>query len=593
VPAAPPVAGFTAASPATGTGPLTVQFANQSTGVVDSYAWDFDNDGKVDSGAANPRRTYALPGVYTVRLTVRNAKGAAEAVKAGFVTVTAPSAPDPGTPDPGPATPEPGGGAPQGAAPGLGSLGMPAGAGISAGGPPAGGAGGAASGSGASAEGRRRTFTAIADASISSRRPAATAAATRSLQVRHGSGPAAANRQALLKFDVAGLGGAPASATLRLYATDASPDGGSVFGVSSAWTEPTASWRSAPAITGASIASAGATTRGGWVELDVTRAVRGDGVVSFALRSTSANAAAYASRESGARAPQLVVVAGAAAPTAPPVAQFSAAPRRGTGPLTVAFADRSAGAATWAWDFQGDGRVDSRRRSPRFTYRTPGTYTVRLVVTGAGGSDAKTLSGAIVVSAPGRARLTRSFAPAADATVTSTSPRARGGHARTLGLRQGDAASGRTVRSYLQFRLRGLKGAPASAKLRLWVTGASSDGGSVHPVGNRWTERGLAWSGAPGLTTASLASAGATAKGTWVELDVTRGVAGNGRVSFALATTSADAASYAGREDARHRPRLVVTQSRGGSAAQASVRRAHLASLLSPRPGLICPLDHP
>jgi hypothetical protein len=112
-------------------------------------------------------------------------------------------------------------------------------------------------------------------------------------------------------------------------------------------------------------------------------------------------------------------------------------------------------------------------------------------------------------------------------------------------------------------------------------------------VGNRWTERGLAWSGAPGLTTASLASAGATAKGTWVELDVTRGVAGNGRVSFALATTSADAASYAGREDARHRPRLVVTQSRGGSAAQASVRRAHLASLLSPRPGLICPLDHP
>ena len=40
---------------------------------------------------------------------------------------------------------------------------------------------------------------------------------------------------------------------------------------------------------------------------------------------------------------------------------------------------------------------------------------------------------------------------------------------------------------------------------------------------SRWTEGGLAWSGAPGLTTSSLGSAGATAKGTWVEWDVTAG----------------------------------------------------------------------
>ena len=579
-PATPPTAGFTAMSDSTRPAPLplTVRFANQSSAAIEGYRWDY-GDGRMDN-KANPAHTFTTPGTYTVKLTVNRGALADTAVKTGFITVTDPA----GTSGPGSATPPPAGaGAPAltPAGPGAPATILPGPAPTGAGGPSA----------ASSSDGRLRTFTAVADASISSGRPAATAAA-RSLQVRQGRGPAAVNRQALVKFDLSGLGGAPASAKLRLFTTDPSTDGGSAFPVSSAWSEQTASWRTAPAITGASVASAGATTRGRWVELDVTRAVRGDGVVSFALRGTSADTAAYADREQGDRAPQLVVVAGAAPASAAPVADFDAAPRRGTGPLAVAFSDRSAGATSWAWDFQGDGRVDSTRRSPRFTYTRPGTYTVRLTVRGAGGTDARTLAGAVVVGARGPARLTRSFTPVADATITSTSPRAHAGQGRTLGLRQGDAASGRTVRSYLQFRLRGLKGAPASAKLRLWVTGAGSDGGSVHPVASRWTERGLAWSGAPGITAPSLASAGPTAEGTWVEWDVTAGVAGSGRVSFALAGTSADAASYASREDAAHRPQLVITQGRGSSAAQASVRRAHLASLLSPRPSLVCPLDH-
>jgi PKD repeat protein len=580
-PTAPPVPGFVAQTPTSGAAPLTVRFGNQTGGQPDSFAWDFNGDGKVDSGAANPVFTYTSPGTYTVKLTARNAKGAAEAVKTGYITVTGGAV----TPPPDTTTP-PAGSAP-GAAPGPGTPGGSGGHGASGS-----GQGTGSSFSGSSSESRRRTFVAVADATISSQDSQATAGAEPDLAVRQGSGPAAANRQALVKFDVSGLGGAAASAKLRLFTTDPSSDGGSAFPVSSAWTEPGVSWTTSPAITGASVASAGATTKGRWVELDVTRAVRGDGVVSFALRSTSANAAGYASRETGDRAPQLVVMAGATAASAAPVADFSTAPRSGTGPLTVAFTDESAGATSWSWDFQGDGSVDSTQRNPRFTYARPGTYTVKLLVKGAGGTDTRTLQGAVVVGAKGPARLTRSFAPVADATVTSTSPRAHAGRVRTLALRQGDKASGRTVRSYLKFRLAGLKGVPASAKLRLWVTGAGSDGGSVHPVTSRWTEGGLAWSGAPGLTISSLGSAGATAKGTWVEWDVTAGVAGNGLVSFALASTSADAASYASREDAARRPQLVVTQGRGTSARQASIRRAHLASLLAPRPSLVCPLDH-
>jgi len=65
-------ANFTA-SPDNGAAPLTVQFTDTSTtddpGGLQSWAWDFDNNGSVDSTAQNPSHTYP-PGLYTVSLTV-------------------------------------------------------------------------------------------------------------------------------------------------------------------------------------------------------------------------------------------------------------------------------------------------------------------------------------------------------------------------------------------------------------------------------------------------------------------------------------------------------------------------------------------
>ena len=85
------------------------------------------------------------------------------------------------------------------------------------------------------------------------------------------------------------------------------------------------------------------------------------------------------------------------APVLPPVAAFSAAPTTGTAPLTVQFTDESTGATLWSWNF-GDGRT-SIAQSPSHTYNEPGTYTVALTVTNAGGSDTKTKNGYITVSA--------------------------------------------------------------------------------------------------------------------------------------------------------------------------------------------------
>ncbi len=50
--------------------PLTVDFTDYSTGEVTGYAWDFNDDGVIDSTQKNPAYTYTIPGLYTVRETV-------------------------------------------------------------------------------------------------------------------------------------------------------------------------------------------------------------------------------------------------------------------------------------------------------------------------------------------------------------------------------------------------------------------------------------------------------------------------------------------------------------------------------------------
>ncbi len=47
-----------------------VQFTDLSNGEIISWSWDFDNDGIIDSYEQNPVWEYAMPGVYSVSLTV-------------------------------------------------------------------------------------------------------------------------------------------------------------------------------------------------------------------------------------------------------------------------------------------------------------------------------------------------------------------------------------------------------------------------------------------------------------------------------------------------------------------------------------------
>ena len=85
------VAAFTA-SPVSGRPPLEVQFtdqsAEQSTGEVTAWEWDFDNDGTVDSTEQNPSYTYGSVGTYSVSLAVTGPEGSDTETKVDYIQVS-------------------------------------------------------------------------------------------------------------------------------------------------------------------------------------------------------------------------------------------------------------------------------------------------------------------------------------------------------------------------------------------------------------------------------------------------------------------------------------------------------------------------
>jgi hypothetical protein len=123
-------------------------------------------------------------------------------------------------------------------------------------------------------------------------------------------------RELYLRFILQGLRGTVTRAVLRLYATDGTVDGPSLFAVEQAWSEEELTWRNRPRPHGRPVADVGPITAGSWVEYDVTEQVRGDGTLSLALIATSNAGAMFLSREAGQveRRPQLVVTVTPEAP---------------------------------------------------------------------------------------------------------------------------------------------------------------------------------------------------------------------------------------------------------------------------------------
>ncbi|MEZ4659727.1 MAG: DNRLRE domain-containing protein [Caldilineaceae bacterium] len=171
----------------------------------------------------------------------------------------------------------------------------------------------AASSGGGSGSGQL-TFTSIADALVKSSSPTRNYGAVSTIRLRD----TEPFYTSYVQFNVSGVDGPVQSAKLRLYVTDASNSGGSVYAVSNngsdgaLWTESGITWANAPVISGSPLSTLGAVASDVWVEFDVTAVVTGNGVLSLGLNTPSSNSVLYSAKE-GAHAPELVVTYGAAA----------------------------------------------------------------------------------------------------------------------------------------------------------------------------------------------------------------------------------------------------------------------------------------
>jgi PKD repeat protein len=226
-------------------------------------------------------------------------------------------------------------------------------------------------------------------------------------------------------------------------------------------------------------------------------------------------------------------VSGPAGPA--PTASFTATPTTGTAPLTVSFTDTSTGGPTsWAWTF-GDGGT-STAQSPSHTYTSTGTFTASLTATNGQGSTSSSLT--ITVN---EAPTEFTVALDADTYVNASNPTQNYATAAIMKLKFEPPAE---YRSLIRFTLNGLSGPPTSVRLRLYVEDASARGGDWYLVSNDWTESTVVWGNKPAISGSPVVSVGAVTVGTWVEVDLTSAITGNGTYSFEATTTSTNTAAF-------------------------------------------------
>jgi len=333
----PPVAAFSA-TPVSGVTPLDVVFTNQSTGTITSWQWSF-GDGQTSS-AANSTHRYTTPGVYAVTLTASGPGGSDVETKVGYIQVSEPVA------------------APVAA------------------------------------------FSATPTAGAAPLAVQFTDQSTGSItgwQWNFGDGTTSTAQSPAHTYNAAGLytvtltisgpGGSDVKAKIsyiKVYPPPIAPDAN--------FTAIPRTGR-APLAVQFTDASSGDVTSWVWSF--------GDGATSTARNPSHQ----YAAVGSYTVALTMIGPHGSDTETktsyievaAAPVAAFSASPTAGAPPLSVLFTDESTGSMTaWTWDF-GDGAT-STVQHPAHLYETSGVYTVRLTVSGPGGSNSVTKSELIQVS---------------------------------------------------------------------------------------------------------------------------------------------------------------------------------------------------
>jgi hypothetical protein len=122
--------------------------------------------------------------------------------------------------------------------------------------------------------------------------------------------------------------------------------------------------------------------------------------------------------------------------------------------------------------------------------------------------------------------------------------------------------------SFLRFDVSGLNGSePGQVLLRLYANTGSNTGLLVRLAGDKaWSESDISFQNAPEAKGKSVKS-GPYSGGSWITLDVTSLVKGDGSVTLVLLTTDRTQSNFSSRESGSQSPQLIITtgQSAGGS----------------------------
>ncbi len=147
------------------------------------------------------------------------------------------------------------------------------------------------------------------------------------------------------------------------------------------------------------------------------------------------------------------------------------------------------------------------------------------------------------------------FPVQADTYVNSTSPTSNYGSATVFRL----LTSTSDLHAYLRFNVQGLAGYPVlHARLLVYSNSSASLGIKAQAVSdNTWIETAVTYNTAPPLGSV-IASSGPITAGSWVTLDVTPYITGEGTYSFGLTSPSTSTLSFAAREGGINAAQLIV-----------------------------------
>ncbi len=425
------------------------------------------------------------------------------------------------------------------------------------------------------------TFIPVADSYVDSSQPGANFGSATTLRV---DGSPIVN--SYLRFSVSGVGAQTISQVrLLIHANSGSSQGLVAKPVAdNTWGEATLNYSNAPA-TGSSLATSGSVTSGAWVTLDVTGSVTGDGSYSFGVSTPGVTAISLSARESGANAPQLIVTINSlATPTdTPPAATNTPSatspaatstptvpsptatntPTATTSPTATSTPTVPSPTATNTPTATTSPTATSTPTLPSSTPTNTPTATASPTATSTPTVPSPTATNTPTATASPTATNTSTatlaaatstptislgqsltFVPVADSYVDSSQPNANFGTATTLRV---DASP--SVNSYLRFSVVGAGGRSISrVRLLVRANSTSTRGLVLRSVANNtWGETTIKFSNAPAMGS-SLAASAAVRSGTWITLDVTGYVTGNGTFSFGITTPGFTAISLAGRE---------------------------------------------